>query len=206
VSIPLDVLENIIDTSGVAPAIEKILPAGVRHRQLTASTLLAGMMLTLEDDRPAHLTRVHAALTALPGPDQARLGVTEECSWSAGARACGGTGSAVVVEVPGGRRAETIARFGAPGHPGAVLGEQLAAGAGQPRGATVEHVDRAGIVVAADVVEYDADGQVGETVVVEVGLQPTCGPGPGPSGRGLGGETAGTRGHADREDNDNGDC
>ncbi len=81
-SIPLDVLENIIDTSGVAPAIEKMLPAGVRHRQLTASTLLAGMMLTLEDDRPAHLTRVHAALTALPGPDQARLGVTEE--WRTG--------------------------------------------------------------------------------------------------------------------------
>jgi len=82
VSIPLDVLENIIDTSGVAPAIEKMLPAGVRHRQLTASTLLAGMMLTLEDDRPAHLTRVHAALTALPEPDQARLGVTEE--WRTG--------------------------------------------------------------------------------------------------------------------------
>ncbi len=81
-SIPLDVLENIIDTSGVAPAIEKMLPAGVRHRQLTAGTLLAGMMLALEDDRPAHLTRVHAALTALPEPDQARLGVTEE--WRAG--------------------------------------------------------------------------------------------------------------------------
>ncbi len=81
-NIPLDVLENIIDTSGVAPAIEKMLPAGVRHRQLTASTLLAGMMLTLEDDRPAHLTRVHAALTALPEPDQARLGVTEE--WRTG--------------------------------------------------------------------------------------------------------------------------
>ncbi len=81
-SIPLDVLENIIDTSGVAPAIEKMLPAGVRHRQLTAGTLLAGMMLTLEDARPAHLTRVHQALTALPGPDQARLGVVEE--WRTG--------------------------------------------------------------------------------------------------------------------------
>ncbi len=57
-------------------------PPGVRHRQLTAGTLLAGMMLTLEDDRPAHLTRVHAALTALPEPDQARLGVTEE--WRTG--------------------------------------------------------------------------------------------------------------------------
>ncbi len=66
--IPLAVIEDIIDTSGVAPRIEKMLPAGVRHRQLTASALLAGMMLTLADDR----------LTALPAGDQARPGVTGE--------------------------------------------------------------------------------------------------------------------------------
>jgi len=78
VSIPLAVLEDIIDGSGVGPAIEELLPAGVRHRQLTASTLLTGMMLTLADDRPAHLTRVHQALTALPADDQARLGVAEQ--------------------------------------------------------------------------------------------------------------------------------
>ena len=77
-SIPLAVLEDIIDGSGVGPAIEALLPAGVRHRQLTASTLLTGMMLTLADDRPAHLTRVHQALTALPADDQARLGVAEQ--------------------------------------------------------------------------------------------------------------------------------
>jgi hypothetical protein len=71
-------IENIIDGSGAAPAIEALLPAGVRHRQLTARTLLTGMLLTLDDRRPAHLTEVHAALTALPGPDQARLGVTED--------------------------------------------------------------------------------------------------------------------------------
>jgi hypothetical protein len=82
VSIPLAVLENIIDTSGAAPAIEALLPAGVRHRQLTVRTLFLGMMLALADDRPAHLTRVHQALTALPGPDQARLGVTD--SWRTG--------------------------------------------------------------------------------------------------------------------------
>jgi hypothetical protein len=75
-------IEDIIDSSGVAAAIEALLPAGVRHRQLTARALLTGMMLTLADDRPAHLTRVHAALTALPGPDQARLGVAEE--WRTG--------------------------------------------------------------------------------------------------------------------------
>ncbi|HWG63419.1 MAG TPA: hypothetical protein VG253_17125 [Streptosporangiaceae bacterium] len=81
-SIPLAVLEAIIDTSGLAPAIEQMLPAGVRHRQLRVRTLLLGMMLTLADDRPAHLTRLHQALTALPGPDQERLGVTEQ--WKAG--------------------------------------------------------------------------------------------------------------------------
>jgi hypothetical protein len=75
VSIPLAVLEDIIDGSGVATRIEALLPAAVRRRQLTARTLLAGMQLTLADDRPAHLTRVHQALTALPEADQVRLGV-----------------------------------------------------------------------------------------------------------------------------------
>jgi hypothetical protein len=82
VSIPLAALEDVIDASGAAPRIEALLPAGVRHRQLTAQTLLTGMMLTLADDRPAHLTRVHQALTALPAGDQARLGVTEQ--WPGG--------------------------------------------------------------------------------------------------------------------------
>ena len=40
------------------------------------------MMLTQADHRPAHLTRVRGALTALPPADQARLGVTED--WKAG--------------------------------------------------------------------------------------------------------------------------
>ena len=40
------------------------------------------MLLTLADHRPAHLTRVHDALTALPEPDQARLGVIED--WKTG--------------------------------------------------------------------------------------------------------------------------
>ena len=77
-TVPPAVLEAIIEASGIAPRIEALLPAGVRHRQLKASTLILGMMLTQADRRPAHLTEVHAQLTALPGPDQARLGVTEQ--------------------------------------------------------------------------------------------------------------------------------
>jgi hypothetical protein len=75
-------IEEIIDASGVAPRIEALLPIGVRHRQLRIRTLLAGMMLTQADQRPAHLTRLRDALTSLPGPDQARLGVTED--WKTG--------------------------------------------------------------------------------------------------------------------------
>ena len=77
-STPLAVIEDIIDASGVAPQTGVLLPAGVRHRQLTARTLLAGMMLTVDDDRPAHLTRVHQALASLPAEDQKRLRVTED--------------------------------------------------------------------------------------------------------------------------------
>jgi hypothetical protein len=82
VSIPLAVLEDIIDGSGAAPPIQALLPAAVRRRQLTVRTLLLGMQLTLADDRPAHLTRVHKALTALPAADQVRLGVIED--WKTG--------------------------------------------------------------------------------------------------------------------------
>jgi hypothetical protein len=73
--IPLAVFEAVIDASGVAPRIEALLPTGVRRRQLTVRTLLAGMCLTQADGRPAHLTRVHQALTSLPADDQRRLGV-----------------------------------------------------------------------------------------------------------------------------------
>jgi hypothetical protein len=73
--IPLAAFEEIIDASGAAPRIEAILPIGVRARQLTVRTLLAGMCLTQADGRPAHLTRVHQALTALGEDDQRRLGV-----------------------------------------------------------------------------------------------------------------------------------
>src|SRR5262245_14823081 len=71
----LAAFEKIIDISGVAPRIEALLPIGVRPRQLSVRTLLAGLCLALADHRPAHLTRVHQALTSLPEDEQRRLGV-----------------------------------------------------------------------------------------------------------------------------------
>jgi len=71
----LAAFEKIIDISGVAPRIEALLPIGVRPRQLSVRTLLAGLCLALADHRPAHLTRVHQALTSLPDDEQRRLGV-----------------------------------------------------------------------------------------------------------------------------------
>jgi hypothetical protein len=80
--IPLPVLEEIIDRSGVAPRIELLLPVGVRARQLLVRTLLLGILLVLADHRPAHLTRVRHALVSLPGADQRRLGVL--AGWKTG--------------------------------------------------------------------------------------------------------------------------
>jgi hypothetical protein len=73
--IPLAAWEKVIDASGAAPRTEAMLPAGVRTRQLSVRTLLAGMCLAMADGRPAHLTRVHQALTALSDDDKRRLGV-----------------------------------------------------------------------------------------------------------------------------------
>jgi len=80
--VPLARLEEIVDHSQVAGRIEALLPIGVRPRQLLARTLLIGMLLTLADHRPAHLTRVHQALTALPYADRIRLGVI--AAWKTG--------------------------------------------------------------------------------------------------------------------------
>ena len=81
-SVPLAVIEQIVSGSGVARAIELMLPASVRERQLKAGTLLTGMMLALADGRPAHLTRALEALTGLPEDDQKRLGVIAD--WKTG--------------------------------------------------------------------------------------------------------------------------
>ena len=108
-------IEQIIDASGVAPQIEALLPIGVRRRQLRVRTLLAGMLLTQADQRPAHLTRVQDALTALPEPDQVRLGVTED--WKTGPhmltyrqteRTFGLVAGALAKDIPDGLPSDTL--------------------------------------------------------------------------------------------------
>ena len=71
----LATFEAVVDNAGVAPRLEVLLPVGVRPRQLSVRTLLVGIMLALSDGRPAHLSRVHAALGALGEDEQKRLGV-----------------------------------------------------------------------------------------------------------------------------------
>jgi hypothetical protein len=114
--IPLRPLEEVIDRSGVAARIEVLLPIGVRPRQLTVRTLLAGMGLALADGRPAHLTRVHRALTALPDEDQARLGIAAD--WKHGPhqltyrqteRTFGLVADALARDEPGGLPSDTLA-------------------------------------------------------------------------------------------------
>jgi len=68
-------IEDVIDVSGQAPAIEVRLPSGGRPRQLSVRTLLVGMLLATADDRPLQLVRIHEALTALCHRDRERLGV-----------------------------------------------------------------------------------------------------------------------------------
>ena len=74
-----------MDAAGVAPRIEALLPVGVRPRQLGVRTLLLGVLLTQAEDRPAHLSRIHAALVGLGDADRRRLGVTVD--WKRGPHA-----------------------------------------------------------------------------------------------------------------------
>jgi hypothetical protein len=116
--IPLPALEEVIDRSQAAARIETLLPIGVRPRQLTARTLLAGLCLTQADGRPAHLTRVHQALTSLPEGDQARLGVIAR--WKTGPhrltyrqteRTFGLVADALAKDAPDGLPSGTLARI-----------------------------------------------------------------------------------------------
>lgn len=68
-------VEALVDVSGVADRIEALLPVGVRRRQLSARTLLVGILLCLGDERPGHLTRIHRALVALDQVQRDRLRV-----------------------------------------------------------------------------------------------------------------------------------
>jgi hypothetical protein len=72
----------VVDASGVATRVEALLAVGPRPRQLSVRTLLVGMLASQADGRPAHLSRVHAALVGLPRADQDRLGVV--AAWKAG--------------------------------------------------------------------------------------------------------------------------
>ena len=81
-SASLAAIEDMVDASGIAEPIENLLPPAARRRQLTARTLLTGMLLALADGRPAHLTTARDALTGLPEADQARLGVITD--WKSG--------------------------------------------------------------------------------------------------------------------------
>ncbi len=113
----LTLIEDIIDTSGVAPRIEALLPAGARHRQLRVRTLILGMQLTLDDRRPACLTEIRKALIALPETDQTRPGVIED--WKNGPhqityrqteRTYGLVVDALDKEHPGGAPSDALAR------------------------------------------------------------------------------------------------
>jgi hypothetical protein len=90
--IPLPALEGVTGASGIAPRTGALLPSGARRRQLSVRTLLLGMMLALADGRPAHLTRVHRALTSLPEGGQRRLGVLTDWKGSPHRLACRQTG------------------------------------------------------------------------------------------------------------------
>jgi hypothetical protein len=74
----LERLEEIIDASAIAGRVELLLPVGVRPRQLSVRTLLAGMLLVAVQGRPAHLRKAHQALLALAAGEQRRLGITAE--------------------------------------------------------------------------------------------------------------------------------
>jgi len=75
-------LEALLDDEAVAKqiaAIELALPVGVRPRQLRVRSLLLGMLLCQAAHRPAHLSRIHAALVGLGETDRWRLQVL--CDW-----------------------------------------------------------------------------------------------------------------------------
>lgn len=70
-------LEAIIDAADIG-VVEAAMPKGGRPRQLPVRTLLLGVLLTLADHRPCHLTRVHQALLGLPESDKERLHITHD--------------------------------------------------------------------------------------------------------------------------------
>ncbi|MGP8205878.1 MAG: hypothetical protein ACLQVK_07420, partial [Acidimicrobiales bacterium] len=114
----LATFEAIVDESGVAVSLEALLPLGVRPRQLSVRTLILGILLALSDGRPAHLTRVHAALLALDDDERRRLGVVIE--WKGGShlltyrqteRTVGLLAAALQKNSPDGEPSDVLARL-----------------------------------------------------------------------------------------------
>jgi hypothetical protein len=71
----LAVAENLIDTSGVVPILDSLMPTGVKRRQLSVRTVLLGFLLTARKKQPLYLTNVIENLRELPVDVQRRLGV-----------------------------------------------------------------------------------------------------------------------------------
>ena len=104
-----------MDASGVATRVEALLAMGVRPRQLSVRTLLVGMLLSQTDKRPAHLSRVHAALLCVAEADQGRLGVM--ATWHSGPHVL----TYRQVEYTFGRVVDVVSPDPPDGHPTQVL-------------------------------------------------------------------------------------
>ncbi|MDQ2763101.1 MAG: hypothetical protein M3Y22_06310 [Pseudomonadota bacterium] len=65
----------ILDASGVPEMLDGYLPAGGRPRQLSSHAVLLGVMVALDQGRPAHLEAAHRALSGLPFDEQLASGV-----------------------------------------------------------------------------------------------------------------------------------
>ena len=114
----LAALEEIVDRSGVARRLESLLSVGVRPRQLSMRTLVIGIMAALGDQRPAHLTRVHAALVGLAEHERRRLGVVVDwlrgphlLSYRQVERTFGLLVAALDKEYPNGRPSQRLGEF-----------------------------------------------------------------------------------------------
>ena len=78
-------LEAIVDASGVAEAIEALLPVGVRPRQLSVRTLLVGILLSSPTDARPICAACTPPCVASVWTNALRLGVVVE--WKGGPHA-----------------------------------------------------------------------------------------------------------------------
>jgi hypothetical protein len=69
-------IRRILSDSQIAAVFESNMPRGGRPRRLSCETVLVGIMLALQDQRPAHLTAAYRALVSLGVTDRISLGVS----------------------------------------------------------------------------------------------------------------------------------